>query len=45
WLLDEYLTTPELIGCGLIFSGGLISQLKVFLKASGEAIEHPRGVN
>jgi drug/metabolite transporter (DMT)-like permease len=45
WLLDEYLTTPELIGCGLILSGGLVSQLKVLLKASGDVIEHPRGVN
>jgi drug/metabolite transporter (DMT)-like permease len=45
WLLDEYLTTPELIGCALILSGGLISQLKVLLKVSGDAIEHPRGVN
>jgi hypothetical protein len=26
-------------------SGGLISQLKVLLKVSGDAIEHPRGVN
>ena len=45
WLLDEYLTTPELIGCPLILSGGLIYQLKVLLKVSGDAIEHPRGVN
>ena len=45
WLLDKYLTTPELIGCALILSGGLISQLKVLLKVSGDAIEHPRGVN
>jgi drug/metabolite transporter (DMT)-like permease len=45
WLLDEYLTTPELIGCGLILSGGLVSQLKVLLKGSGDVIEHPRGVN
>ena len=41
WLLNEYLTTIELIGCGLILVGGLVSQLKIFLKFSGDAIEHP----
>ena len=41
WLLNEYLTTTELIGCGLILVGGLVSQLKTFLKSSGDAIEHP----
>jgi hypothetical protein len=40
-LLNEYLTTIELIGCGLILVGGLVSQLKIFLKFSGDAIEHP----
>ena len=44
WLLDEYLTVAELIGCGLILFGGLVSQLKVFLKQS-EMIQHPSGVN
>jgi drug/metabolite transporter (DMT)-like permease len=46
WLLDEYLTQPELIGCGLILAGGLVSQLKVLLKQSpGDPIKHPHGVN
>jgi len=46
WLLDEYLTQTEFIGCGLILAGGLISQLKVLLKqSSGEPIQHPHGVN
>lgn len=46
WLLDEYLTDPELIGCGLILAGGLVSQLKVLLKQSaGDPIVHPHGVN
>jgi drug/metabolite transporter (DMT)-like permease len=46
WLLDEYLTDPELIGCGLILAGGLMSQLKVLLKKSaGDPIVHPHGVN
>jgi len=46
WLLDEYLTQPELIGCGLILAGGLVSQLKVLLKqSSGDPIKHPHGVN
>ena len=46
WLLDEYLTDPELIGCGLILAGGLISQLKVLLKQSaGDPIAHPHGVD
>lgn len=46
WLLDEYLTDPELIGCGLILAGGLMSQLKVLLKQSaGDPIVHPHGVN
>ena len=43
WLLDEYLTTPELIGCALILIGGLVSQLKLLLKK--QAIPHPDGVN
>lgn len=46
WLLDEYLTDPELIGCGLILAGGLVSQLKVLLNQSaGDPIVHPHGVN
>jgi drug/metabolite transporter (DMT)-like permease len=46
WLLEEYLTQPELIGCGLILAGGLVSQLKVLLKQSaGDPIQHPHGVN
>lgn len=46
WILDEYLTEPELIGCGLILAGGLVSQLKVLLKQSaGDPIVHPHGVN
>jgi|TARA_B110000285_G_scaffold220813_1_gene273003 drug/metabolite transporter (DMT)-like permease len=46
WLLDEYLTGPELLGCGLILAGGLVSQLKILLKQSpGEPIMHPPGVN
>lgn len=46
WLLDEYLTDPELVGCGLILAGGLVSQLKVLLKQSdGDPIKHPHGVN
>lgn len=46
WILDEYLTDPELIGCGLILAGGLVSQLKVLLKQSpGDPIVHPHGVN
>ncbi|MDG2501079.1 MAG: DMT family transporter [Porticoccaceae bacterium] len=46
WVLDEYLTEPELIGCGLILAGGLVSQLKVLLKQSaGDPIVHPHGVN
>ena len=40
WLLNEYLTTTELIGCALILAGGLVSQLKLFLKFPGEAIQH-----
>ena len=46
WLLDEYLTDPELIGCGLILAGGLVSQLKVLLNQSaGDPTVHPHGVN
>ena len=46
WLLDEYLTQTEFIGCGLILAGGLVSQLKLLLKqSSGEPIQHPHGVN
>lgn len=46
WILDEYLTEPELIGCGLILAGGLVSQLKVLLKQSaGDPIVHRHGVN
>ena len=46
WLLDEYLTQTEFIGCGLILAGGLVSQLKVLLKqSSGQPIQHPHGVN
>jgi len=41
WLLDEYLSTTELIGCGLILVGGLASQLKLFLRSPGETIQHP----
>ena len=41
WLLDEYLSTMELIGCGLILAGGLASQLKLFLRSPGETIQHP----
>ncbi len=44
WFLSEYLTLTELIGCALILFGGLVSQLKVFLKKSA-VIEHPQGVN
>jgi len=33
WLLNEYLTPIELVGCGLILMGGLVSQFKVFLKS------------
>jgi drug/metabolite transporter (DMT)-like permease len=32
WLLNERLTTMELIGCGLILVGGLVSQLKLFVR-------------
>jgi drug/metabolite transporter (DMT)-like permease len=46
WLLEEYLTQPELIGCGLILAGGLVSQLKVLLKqGAGDPMQHPHGVN
>ena len=46
WLLDEYLTQTEFIGCGLILAGGLVSQLKLLFKqSSGEPIQHPHGVN
>ncbi len=46
WILDEYLTDPELVGCALILAGGLVSQLKVLLKQSpGDPIKHPHGVN
>jgi drug/metabolite transporter (DMT)-like permease len=46
WLLGEVLSDSELFGCGLIFAGGLVSQLKVLLKqAPGEPIQHPHGVN
>ena len=38
WLLNEYLTTTELIGCGLILAGGLVSQLKIFLKFPKDAM-------
>ena len=41
WLLNEYLTAKELIGCGLILAGGLVSQLKIFLKSPKDAIQHP----
>jgi drug/metabolite transporter (DMT)-like permease len=41
WLLDEYLSTTELIGCGLILAGGLASQLKLFLRSPRETIQHP----
>jgi drug/metabolite transporter (DMT)-like permease len=41
WLLDEYLSNTELIGCGLILAGGLASQLKLFLRSPGETIQHP----
>jgi len=41
WLLGEYLTTTELIGCGLILTGGLLSQLKLFIRSHpGEGL-HP----
>jgi drug/metabolite transporter (DMT)-like permease len=33
WLLNEYLTPIELVGCGLILMGGLVSQFKAFLKS------------
>lgn len=46
WLLGELLSDSELLGCGLIFAGGLVSQLKVLLKqVPGEPIQHPHGVN
>lgn len=46
WLLDEYLTQPELIGCALILAGGLVSQLKLLMKPSaGQPIQHPHGTN
>ena len=41
WLLNEYLTAKELIGCGLILAGGLVSQLKIFLKSPKDAIQRP----
>ena len=41
WLLNEYLTTAELIGCRLILAGGLVSQLKLFLKYSRDTFQHP----
>ena len=31
WLLNEYLTQMEILGCAFILAGGLISQLKVLL--------------
>ena len=46
WLLDEYLTQPEFIGCALILAGGLVSQLKLLMKPSaGQPIQHPHGTN
>ncbi len=46
WILDEILTRPELIGCGLILAGGLVSQLKSLLTPTpGEPIQHPYGTN
>ena len=46
WLLNEYLTQPELIGCALILAGGLVSQLKLLIKPSaGQPIQHPHGTN
>lgn len=42
WLLNEYLTQPELIGCALILAGGLVSQLKMLMSPSvGASIKHP----
>ena len=38
WLLNEYLTPIELVGCGLILMGGLVSQFKVFLKSPKNTI-------
>lgn len=29
WLLDEYLSPPELLGCGFILAGALVSQFRV----------------
>ena len=31
WLLNEYLTPIEMLGCAFILAGGLVSQLKVLL--------------
>lgn len=31
WLLEEYLTRVEMLGCAFILAGGLVSQLKVLL--------------
>ena len=41
WLLNEYLTTTELMGCGLILVGGLVSQLKTFLKSPRDTMHYP----
>jgi drug/metabolite transporter (DMT)-like permease len=41
WLLGEYLTTTELIGCGLILTGGLLSQLKLFIRSHPGERLHP----
>lgn len=46
-LLGEHLSANELIGCGLIFSAALLSQLKLLLnkKGQGEVLQHPAGIN
>ncbi|MDG0969674.1 MAG: DMT family transporter [Porticoccaceae bacterium] len=41
WLLGEHLTPTELIGCGLILTGGLLSQLKLFIRSQPGARLHP----
>jgi drug/metabolite transporter (DMT)-like permease len=32
WILDEHLTSTEMLGCGLILLAGLVSQIKLFIK-------------
>ncbi len=37
WLLNEHLTRVEMLGCAFILTGGLVSQLKLFLNTETAA--------